>query len=227
MSTSNHSAHPGIPPTSSVSAFAPVHETPGIREIFSTLGIMNRVLPRLTLVLASALVLAGCSSSGPAAPDTDVPDSGAAPATGELISGDGYSYNVPDGWGLPPSEVSTGADTLAVDLTDDDGFSDNVNVLLSPAGEISSDQVESAGPPELEGSGASNVEVRPRVGIAGEESAHLTALFGSGAVSYQIDQYYPTHDGQTYVVTFSFSEDVPEADREALADSVLASWTWV
>ena len=197
---------------------------------------MNRVLPRLTLVLASALVLAGCSLSGPAAPDTDTdtdtgtgteaPTSGAVPATGELISGDGYSYNVPDGWGLPPTDVNTGADTLAVDLTDDDGFSDNVNVLLSPAGEISSDQVESAGPPELEGSGASNVEVRPRVGIAGEESAHLTALFSSGGVTYQIDQYYPTHDGQTYVVTFSFSEDVPETDREALADSVLASWTW-
>ena len=188
---------------------------------------MTRVLPRLTLVLATALVLAGCSVLPPA-PDTDTeaPTSDAAPATGELISGDGYTYNVPEGWGPPPQDVSSGADTLALDLTDDDGFSDNVNVLLSPAGSITADQVEQAGPPELEDSGATDVEVRPRLAIAGEESAHLSALFTQGGATYQIDQYYPTHDGQTYVVTFSFSQTVSQGDREDLAESVLASWAW-
>ena len=189
---------------------------------------MTPVLPRLVLLAASALVLAGCSLAAPPTPDTggDVPTSDAAPATGELITGDGYSYNVPDGWGLPQQDGASGSDTIALDLTDDDGFSDNVNVLLSPAGELTSDQVEQAGPPELENSGASDVEVRPRVGVAGEESAHLTGLFTSNGVSYLIDQYYPTHDGQTYVVTFSFSETVSQADREDLAESVLARWTW-
>jgi hypothetical protein len=191
---------------------------------------MTRVLPRLTLVLATALVLAGCSVAAPPSPDTDAetgaPTSDAAPATGELISGDGYSYHVPEGWGLPPEDVASGADTLALDLTDDDGFSDNVNVLLSPAGSITPDQVEEAGPPELENSGATEVEVRPRLSVAGEESAHITALFSQGGATYRIDQYYPTHDGQTYVVTFSFSETLPQADREALAESVLASWAW-
>lgn len=194
---------------------------------------MTPVLPRLVLLAASALVLAGCSLAAPQAPDTggdtggDVPTSDAAPATGELITGDGYSYNVPDGWGLPPQDVGSGSDTIALDLTDDDGFSDNVNVLLSPAGTITSDQVEEVGVDELEGAGATGVEVRPRVGVAGEESAHLTATFTQSGATYQIDQYYPTHDGQTYVVTFSFSETVSQADREALAESVLASWTWV
>jgi hypothetical protein len=189
---------------------------------------MIRVLPRLTLVAATALVLAGCSITAPPSPDpeTEAPTSDVAPATGDLITGDGYSYHVPDGWGLPPQDLANGSDTLALDLTDDDGFSDNVNVLLSPAGEITPDQVEAAGPPELENSGATDVEVRPRVAIAGEESAHLAAIFTQGTATYQIDQYYPTHDGQTYVVTFSFSQTVSQADREALAESVLASWVW-
>jgi hypothetical protein len=29
-----------------------------------------------------------------------------------------------------------------------------------------------------------------------------------------------------YTITFSFSESVAVADREALAESVLATWTW-
>ena len=194
---------------------------------------MTRVLPSFTLLLASALVLAGCSVVAPPAPDTDtgtdsdVPTSDASAATGELISGDGYTYNVPEDWGIPDQSPSGfNPDSFAVDLDDTDGFTDNINVILSPAGQITSDQVEQAGPPELEGSGAENVEVRPRVGIAGEESAHLSALFTQGGATYQIDQYYPTHEGQTYVVTFSFSEGVPQGDREDLAESILASWAW-
>jgi hypothetical protein len=189
---------------------------------------MTRALPRLVLVAATALVLAGCSITAPPSPDpqTEAPTSDAAPATGDLITGDGYSYHVPEGWGLPPQDLGTGSDTLALDLADDDGFKDNVNVLLSPAGEITADQVEAAGPPELESSGATDIEVRPRVAIAGEESAHLAAVFTQGTATYQIDQYYPTHEGQTYVVTFSFSQTVSQADREALAESVLASWAW-
>ena len=194
---------------------------------------MTPVLPRIAVVFAAALVLAGCSVVAPPAPDTDTdtgndaPVSDVAPATGELVTGDGYSYNVPEDWGVPDEKpAGFDPDSFAIDLDDTDGFTDNVNVLLSPAGSITSDQVEEAGVAELEGAGATGVEARPRISVAGEESAHLTALFTQGGTSYLIDQYYPTHDGQTYVVTFSFSETVAEGDREALAESVLASWTW-
>ena len=35
-----------------------------------------------------------------------------------------------------------------------------------------------------------------------------------------------TLEGQTYVVTFSFSPTVDDDQREAVAESVLASWAW-
>lgn len=196
---------------------------------------MTRALPRLTLLLATALVLTGCSVTAPPAPqggtgtetETDAPSTGAAAATGELISGTGYTFNVPEDWGTPDqTPAGYNPDAFAVDLDDNDGFTDNVNVIISPAGTITADQVEDLGVSELEDAGAENVETRPRVDVAGEESAHLTAQFSQSGSTYQIDQYYPTHDGQTYVVTFSFSTDVPEGDREELAESVLASWTW-
>ena len=60
----------------------------------------------------------------------------------------------------------------------------------------------------------------------GEESAHLSASVDQQGVQYNIDQFYPSEGDQTYVVTFSFSPDVTAADRAAVYESVLATWTW-
>ncbi len=51
-------------------------------------------------------------------------------------------------------------------------------------------------------------------------------MFTTDAGEYQIDQFYVTRVGQTCIATFSFSPTVSQADREALAESVLASWSW-
>ncbi len=179
--------------------------------------------------LAAALTfsLAGCfaPAPSPSTGETAPPVSTVDPATGDTITGTGYSFNAPEGWSVSPS-LPSGVDTVALDLADADGFADNVNVLLSPAGEVTAEQVETAGVAELEGVGATDVAVRPRITIAGAESAHLTAVLTSGGATYVFDQYYATNAGQTYVITFSFSETEPQGDREALAESVLASWTW-
>ncbi|NRG39314.1 hypothetical protein HRK28_00110 [Rathayibacter sp. VKM Ac-2835] len=181
-----------------------------------------------TATAAALLVLlAGCSS--PAATDSgsDAEEIETAAATGDTITGDGYSYSVPEGWGAPDADPATmGADTLAADLTDTDGFADNVNVVLSPAGEVSAEQVEDAGVTELESAGATDVEANDRVVVAGAESAHLSANLTASGATYAVEQYYVTDEGQTYVVTFSFSPTVDDDQREAVAESVLASWAW-
>ncbi|MFG6445898.1 hypothetical protein ACFXP7_11330 [Microbacterium sp. P06] len=192
---------------------------------------------RRTPILATvalALVLAGCSS--PAAPEAEQTEMSSPSATattttptaaGDVQQGDGYSYTAPEGWGIPEGqEKPAGVDTIAADLEDTDGFADNVNVVLSPSGEVTTEQVETLGVQELEGGGATGVEVLDRVEIAGVESSHLTALLSSEGTEYRIEQYYPTNAGQTYVVTFTFNDTVDEADRDALAQSVLATWEW-
>ena len=196
---------------------------------------MPRTHRAATLLLIASIALVGCSSPSPAgsppssstsasSSSTSAPD--VAPAAGETVTGTGYTFIVPQNWGVPPEAGEIGADALAADLTDADGFADNVNVLLSPSGEITPEQVESQGVDELEGGGATGVTVKERITIAGSESAHLSATLNSGGVDYQIEQFYLTHDGSTYIVTFSFSADVADADRDALAESVLASWEW-
>ncbi len=171
---------------------------------------------------AAVLALASCASPSDPADELD-----AAPAAGETIEGDGYSYTVPEGWGVPEGVdgVSQGLDTVAADLADTDGFADNVNVLLSPAGLVSVEQAEQAGADELAGGGATDVEVEDRVRVADTDAAHLSADFSQGT-SYTIEQYYVSNDDQTYVVTFSFSDTVDDDQRIGTAESILASWTW-
>jgi hypothetical protein len=185
-------------------------------------------LAALGLAAALSLTLGGCFSPSPVSPGTEEtapPAISVDPATGDTITGTGYSFNAPEGWGIPGS-TPTGVDSVVADLNDTDGFYDNINVVLSPAGAVTPEEVETAGVAELEGVGATDVQVRPRVTIAGAESAHLSALLSQSGATYRFEQYYATDAGQTCVITFSFSDTVSQADREALAESVLASWTW-
>jgi hypothetical protein len=194
-----------------------------------------RRIPALATAAVLALTLAACSSPAdstssasdePATTSSQQPDSAAsAPAeTGEAITGDGYSYSVPEGWGVPEgTEKPAGVDTFAADLASTGTFASNVNVVLSPAGEVSLDQAESAGPGELETVGATDVQVLERTSIDGVEAAHLSATVTG---SYLFDQYYASSNGQTYIVTFSVPDGTSEGDRTALADSILGSWQW-
>lgn len=187
------------------------------------------------LSFAAALAVSGCAASAPAddaaaspAPETAPESPSVTPADGETVESDAYAFQVPEGWGFP-EEAPPGYDAtmFAADLDDlEDGFSDNVNIITSPAGEIAPEQVETDGVAELEAAKATDVTVRDRVTAAGVESAHLTAGFSAEGVDYTIDQYYLTDAGQTHIVTFSFSPDVPQEERDELAASVLATWTW-
>ncbi|MFE1645979.1 hypothetical protein [Microbacterium sp. P01] len=188
---------------------------------------MPRISRAAVVLLIASLALTGCASaSSTDSSESSAPEVTTAPASGTTITGTGYSFAVPEGWDIPEGEKPAGVDSLAADLTDTDGFADNVNVVLSPAGEVTPEQVETQGVSELEDAGAADVTVQDRVTVAGSESAHLSASLAASGTDYQIEQYYVSQDGQTYVVTFSFSPTVGDADRTDLSESVLAGWTW-
>ncbi len=73
---------------------------------------------------------------------------------------------------------------------------------------------------------ATAIQVRPRVEIAGEESVHISSLSTHEGTTRRTEQYLVTPDGTAWTITFDFNEAESQADREALAESVLASWTW-
>ncbi|MFJ6677604.1 hypothetical protein ACIQLK_00590 [Microbacterium sp. NPDC091382] len=185
------------------------------------------------LMLASGLALAGCAapteSPDSSRVETPAPDADAefSPAAGDTITAEQYSLTLPEGWGFPDG-APEGFDetTFAADLRIEDGYRDNLNILVSPGGEVTSEQVEETAVAQLEEAGASDVRALERVTAAGSESAHLTARVGQGETSYAIDQFYLVDAGQTYIVTFAADVDKPQAERDALALSVLATWQW-
>lgn len=209
--------------------------------------IRTKTTTSAALLISAALLLAGCGgqaddtaasgdagaspapSSSSSAPAASAPD--VAPASGETITGTGYSFSVPEGWAVP-EQALPGAERLDVfvaDLSDPTAaFADNVNVVLAPEGQtVTPEQIEKEGIEQLKTqAGATDVAVAQRTVIAGGESAHITASVTQQGGSYNVDQFYASNDDRTYVVTFSFSPDVSDADRAAVYDSVLASWAW-
>lgn len=185
------------------------------------------------ITLLTLLTLTGCSSGS----DSDGGKSGdkqtSAPeveaADGLTVEGTGYTYVVPDGWKTPDEDIAgtEQTDTFAADFDDKDGFADNINVIrLDPAPVEDLDDLEKALIAELEGSSAKNVTARDRLEIDGTAAVHIASLNTLQGKDYLTEQYNAIRDGVSYVITFSYSPDVSENDRDEVAQSVLSTWKW-
>lgn len=187
------------------------------------------------VISALVLTVAGCgggSDSDGDSPSKDTETSASVPdadaATGDEIKGKGYTFNAPEGWEKPKQDVpgTEAADTFAADLGDDDGFADNVNVLIqdpSP-GELN-DDIEKDLTGQLTSAGAKNVEAQDRTTVDGDEAVHISSSQANAAQNLS-EQYYVVHDDVLYVITTSYSKDVSEDDRTEIDESILASWKW-
>ena len=150
-----------------------------------------------------------------------------APASGLTISGNGYTYAVPDGW----QDISTAMkksqpmlNTAAGEpLSGMEGIRDNMNVVLIPGLDI--EAYEAAAPGELKFM-VKDLTILPRTTVAEEDSAHVGGVATTGGVSFWFEQYAVEHDGQLYSVSFAVDKDRPEAERRAQIDSILTSWRW-
>ena len=191
------------------------------------------------LAIVSTLSLAGCGGSSDGGSD-DKPDSDSTSATkapaddvdaadGDSIKGTGYSFTLPTDWEVPTQDIpgTEQTDTFAANLKDTDGFADNVNVIrLDPAPIDDLDDLEKGLVKELEGAGSSDVTVRDRTDIDGDDAVHIASGQNQKGATYLTEQFNAIHDGVSYVITFSFSDTVSQADRDKVADSVLTTWKW-
>src|SRR5215203_536747 len=174
-------------------------------------------LPRWTAVAVVLIATLGAceggssdgetpTSSGPTITTTPL---SAEPARGTVISNDDFSYAVPDGW--EESDQSR-ALSLAVDVQDEDGFVDNINVVTdSTIVGLEGPELEAAAQQLLGDASATRIRTRPPVQIDGEEAVHTSASVELSFPKYRIEQYVVAHEETGYIVTLSFSPDVPTA----------------
>jgi hypothetical protein len=189
-------------------------------------------LARSVATVAILLAITGCGGGSGSEEDvTTSPASereastlSAAPADGATISTDDFTYTVPKGW--EQSDQST-ALSLAIDLQDKDGFSDNLNVVRdNTVVGVKGDELEEAIEKVLTGVRAADITTKDRIQIDGEEAVHIGAVFETNGKKYRTEQYALGHDDSGYVITFSFSPDVTAAQRDKLSESILATWKW-
>jgi hypothetical protein len=179
-------------------------------------------------LIHSTLGLSSAASNTCSSPGSTPTASAVAPATGILVAGAGgaYTFRVPVGWTIPTDAPQ--ADAYAISAQPDaDGVFDTVNVLPSPATSDSLDEIEQNGVSYLEQVvGATHVEVRPRLVVAGAERAHISSQRTQNGITEWSEQYILQRSGIAFTVTFAFNASESEDTRDALAQSVLATWTW-
>jgi hypothetical protein len=191
-------------------------------------------LARPVVVLALAVsMLTACGGSGSddkaADPSPHSTASGldAKPADGDTISTDYFTYTVPKDWKESPD---SGAITLAIDTKDPDGFADNINVVKEDSIALLKgekvENVEKAVEQVLEDANATGIAIKDPVQVDGEKAVHVGAVFDLNGTRYRTEQYAFAHDETGYVVTLSFSPDVPTAERDKVSESILATWRW-
>lgn len=191
---------------------------------------MSRIRLATALVLSTGVLVAcGTGDDSPASPAPRSSASTAEPATGPEIPADDFTFNAPVGWKANDGSnvPSINFLALAVATDDTDGFSDNVNVISDPT-LTRVDNVDDLGKAveKVLTGVAKDVEILDPVTVDGDGAAVASATFNQGDISYRTRQYAVTHDDRGYIVTFSYSKDVPEAEQRSIADSVMASWSW-
>lgn len=198
---------------------------------------MHKILRASALIAASALLLTGCvsvtlpggSTTAPTSTPTDAPPTSETPAgvsaaSGPVISGTGYSFNAPEGW--VSGNAAQGTDVVALDPQPVDGFTVNVNVVISPLGLVDLGRVESSSKQELEAYGATDVVVHDRAMLGGKEFTHVSAGMNVQGIDYLVEQFAVNSSSQTYIFTFSYPPSVTQTERVDTATSVLLTMSF-
>ena len=181
----------------------------------------------LALAVSMSTACGGSGSDDSAAdpsPHSTASGLNAKPADGDTISTDDFTYTVPTDWKESPNSTAI---TLAVDSKDPDGFADNINVIKDDTiVGVKGAKLEDAVEKVLENVNATGIAVKDRVQVDGEDAVHVGAVFDLNGTRYRTEQYAFAHGEIGYVVTLSFSPDVPTAERDKLSESILTTWKW-
>jgi len=183
-----------------------------------------RVLHGSVAAIAVCLALSGCqddakdpdegaSGSSTSSPSEEAPTE-APRAGGPAIKGDAFTVNVPEGW-----------------VKDKDFSTDFLDQYVEPSGSQRLYVGELAGEVRpLDEVAKDNFTVfatsgknrkRQTGGLAGDPAYHFTASDGAGSVA---EEFLAIHDGTQ--VTFGVVLSGTKAERQAVIDSILATWEW-
>lgn len=189
----------------------------------------RRALGAIALIVAAAIVALGCGGGE----DGTTGESG-----GDLVDGDGYAYELPEGWRVATTdEASEQFSTAIVEVDPEGDFAVNLNVI------VQSGVGDSVGLEDFVAGGIDQVESDPAsTGLPADADVQITedpgeaTLDGEDALEYAFHtelsngtfeerQLTTIHEGDGVIVTLTAGEDELEAASAAFED-VVSTWAW-
>ncbi|WP_332664601.1 PsbP-related protein [Aeromicrobium sp.] len=185
---------------------------------------LSRAIAVVATVVATVTGCGGSGSDDESRPGAATHSSTVKPAGGDTITADGFSYTVPEDWKESPQSTLL---SLAFDSEPTKGFRSSVNVVSDDTiVGYHSEKLEKAVKKVLNNIKASDVTIRDRTEIDGEEAVHSAAVMDMNGNKYRIEQFGVEHDGRGYFVTVSFHPSIPEPERDEVSESILTTWKW-
>jgi hypothetical protein len=215
---------------------------------------MNRPVPATVALALLGALSAGCGQAEPAAearmgaparaaeqPEPSAEGSGAAvpgrpesvpapdAATGVRLRGKGYVINAPGGWVETTREMREQTADIDVaagaPLSASADFRSNLNVIVTADASITLSAYEALAPDTLKFL-VERLHVLPRATVRGVEAAHVSGAARSGRRAFHLDQYAVIGGDDLFTITFASAPSMKQSVRDALMESVLATWQW-
>lgn len=212
---------------------------------------MNRPASHVlsTIVLAAALILAGCGQgsdttndpapspsvsgtpSAASSPSVAASASGVEAPTDRLTGKSGtYSVAAPAGWSDGTAQAGQNSqntqnlDLVLLSSTPVDKFSDNLVVVVTDGDEAAVDTELEQGRVKLTEAGR-KVTDADDVTIEGATAKGLTSTFDQQGIAITARSYALAHEGKIYLLTLSSSTANQEAAKVAFKQ-ITSSWQW-
>lgn len=180
----------------------------------------------VTLLCCAVLTVTGCGDDEPGsdpsagAPESSVAspsasaepvDDGVTPASGITIDGDQYRVTIPKGW-------KADKELLGVVFTYDP---DNTDVIAVTSVDGAPTSLDEAARIAVKGSGVAGTRRVEDTTLGGLPAYHLTAT----PVGEKVYEEFGLSVGDQ-LVSIAFDIRAPDGERQALMDSVLATFEW-
>lgn len=168
-------------------------------------------------------------------PSEEEPTAESTDTDGPRVTGDSYSYAVPEGWeDIIDTPEAQGADTFVRSTSPVDGFATNVNTVIAAGSGLGTLTADLPQLQQVRNQFARSAKAQTGVLPHPVEDAELDGSFTIGhtvdefaarGATLTITQYATVRDDVSYVVTVTAAAADAEGADAALR-TVMESWTW-
>jgi hypothetical protein len=192
---------------------------------------------RATLGAALVLALSACgseaktatepASSGPV-PSSATTSSGSAghvePASGPVLSAQGFSFHAPRGWADVTDRSATGVLLSAAHAADEEPLAITVRRVTPGARTTAGARARATA--ILDRAGASRIQTLADTTVGGNPAAHVVGLQNLRGTHYRLDVFYVRTPRAGWPLLFATDRYTTPERRDAMLASVLATCHW-